>query len=88
MATKELAIPLDRGGYRLAEGDDWYVEVHRMLYNWRLVVGLAELDGVSYEKGYCYFGTDQATLAKAILAARAWEDPLDTDPVGFDKRAY
>lgn len=77
-----------QGGYRIKQTDEYYVDVMLMMFNWRLVVGLTEMDGLTYEHGYCYFGTDLGTFARAVAAGIAWTDPLNTDPEGFDKKAY
>lgn len=74
-------------GFRLRETDEYIVEVHLMLFNWRLVVMLPGQEQF-IEHGYCYFGTGAETLALAVAAAKAWEDPLHTDPVGFNKKAF
>lgn len=64
------------------------IDVTRQIFNWRLHVAQAEDYGRLYEHGYCYFGTDAFTLARAVSAGLAWDDPLNTDPVGFDKKAF
>lgn len=74
-------------GFRLRETDEYVIEVWGMLYNWRLVVMRANQD-LFVEHGYCYFGRGLTSLARAIAAAAEWDDPLHTDPPGYDKKAF
>lgn len=76
------------GGYIVQQNDDFVVDVIRTLYNWRVHVALAEEYGAFYLHGYCYFGTGPDALAVAVNAAKNWADPLNTDPDGFDKKAF
>lgn len=74
-----------------ARGDRWVISIARMIFNYRVYVSAEELFGETYESGYCYFGTDPATYALAVGSATAWalsEDPLNTDPPQFDKKAF
>lgn len=59
----------------------------KMLYNWRLVV-MRPHQQIDTIHGYCYFGTDLATLARTVAAGLQWEDPLHSAPEGFDKQAF
>lgn len=79
-------IPIENG-FRLQETDEYVVEVWAMLYNWRLIVMLPN-QALTVEKGYCYFGRDFGTLAKAVAAGLTWESPLTTAPEGYDKQAF
>jgi hypothetical protein len=89
MTTIDLSdFEIVTGGFLLERTDEHIIEVVEMIYNWRLVISLPELHGLVYEKGYCYFGRGPEPLTRAILAAQQWRDPLNTDPVGFDKRAF
>lgn len=58
-----------------------------MLFNWRLVI-LEPNQEHSVWHGYCFFGTDLTSLARAIAAGLAWEDPMHTDPPDYDKKAF
>lgn len=58
-----------------------------MLYNWRLVV-MRPHQQIDTIHGYCYFGTDLATLARTVAAGLQWENPLHSAPEGFDKQAF
>lgn len=62
-------------GFRLQETDDYVVEAWKMLYNWRLVV-MRPHQQIDTINGYCYFGTDLETLARAVAAGLQWQDPL------------
>lgn len=75
-------------GFIVQQTSEFVVDVTLMLFNWRVHVALADRYGSFYERGYCYFGTGPDTLVRAVLAAKQWEDPLHTDPVGFDKQAF
>jgi hypothetical protein len=74
-------------GYRLQACDEYVVEVWRMMFNWRLVVMLPNQTS-TIEHGFCYFGTSLESLARAVAAGIAWDDPLHTLPGGFDKQAF
>lgn len=74
-------------GFRVRLTEEYSIEVWRMLFNWRLVI-LEPDQQVSVWHGYCFFGTDLTSLARAIAAGLAWEDPMHTDPPDFDKKAF
>lgn len=74
-------------GFRLQSTDEHVVEVWRYMFNWRLVSMLPNQNATT-ERGYCFFGTDLESLARAVAAGLAWENPLRSDPEGFDKRAF
>ena len=76
------------GGYIVRRTDTYVVDVVCQIYNWRLHVSNADEYGKTYVHGYCYFGTGAETLAGALVAAHAWEDPLHTDPIGYGKKAF
>lgn len=77
-----------QGGFIIRQTDEYVIEVNRMLFNWRLLVAYTEYYGRVYEHGYCYFGTGPETLTRAVLAGQAWENPLVSDPIGYDKKAF
>lgn len=77
-----------QGGYIIERTDDYVIDIVRQLFNWRLHVALAESYGSFYLHGYCFFGTEQDTLVTAIASGSRWTDPLNTDPVGYDKKAF
>jgi len=74
-------------GFRLQETDEYVVEVWGMIYNWRLIV-MKPNQNVTVEHGYCYFGRNFETLAKAVAAGLTWKDPLNSAPEGYDKQAF
>lgn len=80
----ERIVPTEQG-FRLQQTDEYTVEVWRMIVNWRLVVFTNE---VTVNHGYCFFGTGLGTLARAVAVGLEWEDPLNTDPSDFDKKAF
>ena len=80
----ERIVPTPHG-FQLQKTEEYTVEVWRMIVNWRLVVFT---DEISVHHGYCFFGTSLESLARAVAAGLEWEDPLNTDPPGFDKKAF
>ncbi|WP_435108142.1 hypothetical protein [Nocardiopsis synnemataformans] len=62
------------------------VSVQMMVVNWRIVTSDSD-QSMSQNGGWCYFGRDNATLARALIAARDFTPDMD-DPVGYDKRAF
>ncbi len=77
-----------RGGYIIRRTDEYVIEVIQMLFNWRLYVALPEHYGQVYEHGFCYYGTGPDPFILAVKAGQQWRDPLNTDPVGFSKKAF
>lgn len=77
-----------RGGWIAQRTSEYVVDVTRMLFNWRIHVSLAEEYGTAYQHGYCYFGNDPDTFVIALSAAKQWADPLHSDPIGFNKKAF
>lgn len=72
------------------------IEVHRMLYNWRLVtVPVAWPDSIA--RGWCYYGhginehgrerTMSDAFVASVAAAHVWDGDDATEPAGFNKRA-
>lgn len=62
------------------------VAVVLMAYNWRVVIFHPD-HPMFHDRGWCYFGRDNATLARTLIAARGFTPDMD-DPVGYDKRAF
>lgn len=87
MATTEQLTPTEYG-FRIRATDEYVIDVRKMLFNWRLIVSLAPEYGVSDLHGYCYFGRTEEALHRAVAAGLAWDEPLTTDPEGFDKQAF
>lgn len=87
-------------GFRIRTTDTYFLEVHRALFNWRLVLhihgiecsppSVEHAEGVcpTLEHGYCFFGLGLESLTRAVAAGLDWHDPLHTDPAGFDRKAF
>jgi hypothetical protein len=81
-----FSTPIEQieGGFRVAESDVSYVDVHRMLTNWRVVRTLRATE--DWDRGYCYFGNDVLTLLRAVGAALKWDaDDISRHPLDWDK---
>ena len=76
-------LPVD-GGFRVKETPDHWIDVQRMLFNWR-VSRTPKSCPMTYDRNYCYFGTGLETLLRAVAAAAEWDGADDTDPAGWDK---
>lgn len=75
-------------GYRVAETATHEFHVVRMLFNWRIGKIRKPIEPYSFleqDSQYCYVGTDLATLARAILAARVWAATGAKEPEGWNK---
>jgi len=84
----ETLEPLtDTVGFKVKETEEYVIEVWKMLFNWRLMV-LEPNQKDSAAHGYCYFGTGADALLRAIAAGQQWEDPYNSDPIGYDKKAF
>jgi len=71
------------GGYRVKETDSHYIEVHRMLFNWRVVT--VWKDTLCPDRGWCYHGTGLDSLVAAVAAAHFWDGSDGTEPDGWNK---
>jgi hypothetical protein len=88
--------PID-GGWRVKTSDDGrhYIDVLRMLYNWRLVTTPVNWP-TTLDRGWCYFGhgvdehgnerTMSTAFRAAVLAGLAWDGGDSSEPAGYDKR--
>jgi hypothetical protein len=72
------------GGYRVKETETHYIEVVRMIYNWRLAT-TPKHSPMTYERGWCYAGTGPVSFTAAVLAAMAWDGADGTEPEGWNK---
>jgi hypothetical protein len=75
--------PVD-GGLRVKETETHYIDVLRMIYNWR-IARTPKDSPMTYDRGWCYAGTGDAALWRAVLAAAAWDGADDTEPEGWSK---
>lgn len=62
----------------------WRVEIFEMIYNYRIVLSRVN-DHSSYERAWCYFGTDPTSFARAIFAARNFDPECQEAPADYDK---
>lgn len=72
------------GGYRVKETETHWVDVVRMIYNWRVARTPKDAPW-RYDRGWCYAGTDPASFITAVLAALAWDGADSTEPAGWNK---
>jgi hypothetical protein len=73
------------GGYRVKETETDYIDVVRMLFNWRLVRTPKDRP-MTYDRGWCYQGNGPQALFVAVLAAYEWDGGDETEPIGYLKR--
>jgi hypothetical protein len=73
------------GGFGIKDTRYGAIAVNRMIFNWRIVRHSTPL---TYDRGWCYFGTDLATLLRAVDAALKWDGADDTAPIGYDKDVF
>jgi hypothetical protein len=79
--------PCDGGGFRVKETETHWVDVVPMIYNWRLARTPKD-SPLTYDRGWCYYGTGTASFTAAVLAAMAWDGADDSSPDGWDKNAF
>ena len=73
-------------GYRVKQAGDHYIDILRMIFNWRIVT--TPVDAPMFiDRGWCYQGTGLAGFLPAVLAAIAWDGSDETEPAGYFKRA-
>ena len=70
-------------GIRIKELENHYVDVIPMIFNWRVVRRLKDID--IYDRAWCFYGTTTASFVAACLGAYAWDGTDDTAPAGWDK---
>jgi hypothetical protein len=81
-----VALTTIHGGYQVRETDTHLIQVHAMLFNWRIVT-IPKDAPWSIDRGWCYQGLDSGAFTRAVLAAMAWDGSDDTEPPGYFKRA-
>jgi len=72
------------GGYRIKETATHYIDIVRMLFNWRLCL-TPKASPLTYDRSWCYAGTSDQSFMAAALAALAWDGADDTEPEGWNK---
>lgn len=82
--AESLGLQPCDGGFRVKETETHYIEVVRMIYNWRLAT-TPKHSPMTYDRSWCYAGTGAPSFTAAVLAARAWDGADGTEPVGWNK---
>lgn len=90
--TGMLTVYVERDDDPTAAGDrvlrtrkpDCTVDIHRMIASWRVsvITGRMRLAPSRY---WCYAGTGQKALLRAVLAVAAWDGSPDTEPEGWTR---
>lgn len=70
--------------WTVKQTENWLVEICPMIFNFRLLLTPVHCPDV-WDHAWCYFGTDAATLTRAMLAATAFDPETQSAPVGYDK---
>jgi hypothetical protein len=73
------------GGFRVKETGTHYIDVLRMLYNWRITITPKEGSASFRLRSWCYAGTDVYAFTAAVVAVVMWDGAADTEPVGWNK---
>lgn len=77
-------IEMIDGGYRVAETDTHYIDVMRMLFNWR-IAEVPKSCPMTIDRFWCYAGTGPGTLLSAVVAAQLWPLSGNPEPAGWNK---
>jgi len=72
------------GGFRVKETETHWVDVLRMIYNWR-VARTPKDRPETYDRHWCFAGTSWVTLITAVHAVTEWDGADETDPPGWNK---
>jgi len=81
--TGAEAVPVD-GGFRVKETETHWVDVNRMIFNWR-VARMPKAEERSYDRHWCFAGTGFPALVRAVQAAVEWDGGDRTEPEGWNK---
>lgn len=75
--------PID-GGFRVKTNSagTHHIDVLRMIVNCRIVTTPVD-DPTSYDRFWCYAGSDPASVLATIAAAAAWDGDTATEPEGW-----
>lgn len=79
-------VTLVDGGLRVKDTGTHWVDVMRMIFNWRVTRTPKDGPGVA-DRAWCYYGTGTEALLRAVMAARDWDGGDGTEPEGWDKDA-
>lgn len=69
LASRERLTVVGPLHLRVKEAGDHYIDLYRMLYNWRLVCASVNDPGF-FDRGWCYMGADSFKVA--LEEARKW----------------
>lgn len=72
------------GGFRLRETETHFIDVMRMLVNWRVTETRKDF-GVLYDRHWCFAGTGAVALLRVAYAVAEWDGADDTEPAGWNK---
>jgi hypothetical protein len=72
------------GGFRVRETETHVIDIHRMIFNWR-ITRTAKNKPLTYDRAWCFYGTDIISLLRTVKAAVYWDGADDTAPEGWDK---
>lgn len=81
--TGAEVTPVD-GGFRVKETGTHWVDVLRMIYNWRVARTPKDLP-FTYDRHWCFAGNGWVTLLRAVSAAAEWDGGDGTEPEGWNK---
>lgn len=77
------AVPV-AGGFRVKETETAWIDVLRMIFNWR-VANTLKSDPDSSRRHWCYAGTSLLTLIRAVGAVAEWDGADGSEPEGWNK---
>jgi hypothetical protein len=82
--TDTEVIPIF-GGFRLRETETCYIDVMRMLVNWRVTETYKDFPG-EYGRHWCFAGgSGVVALVRVAYAVAKWDGADDTEPAGWIK---
>lgn len=81
----QLRVVIPGYQWRVKSTASHHIDILGMIYNFRIVTTPRDCELV-WDRGWCYFGRDEGTFIRAVLAAMAWDGSDESEPLGFDKR--
>lgn len=72
------------GGFRLRETETHFIDVMRMLVNWRVTTTYKDTLW-ECDRHWCFAGTGAVALLRAAHAVAEWDGADDTEPAGWNK---